>query len=160
MPWCTSFYILLHVTFVLHSVTFSPAVLFSCIASLHSTPNHSFHAVFQHIPNSSCLSFLPLFPLQLSSHPLLFHLNLVNYSLSFSFKAKIKFCFNICPIQITNTIHTAVCFAAHKRLNLILYTITSIPILDTWYCFVCLCCNGPVSIDLCHLWYRCVCSSY
>ena len=36
------------------------------------------------------------------------------------------------------------CFPAHEKLNLILYTITNVPILDTWYCFVCLCYNQTV----------------
>ena len=89
-PWCTSFYILLHVISVLHSVTFSPPLLFSCIASLHSSSNRSFLEVLERIPKPSCLSFLALFPLQLYTHPVLFHLNLVNYSLSFFFQSKNK----------------------------------------------------------------------
>ena len=109
------------------------------------------------------LSFLALFPLQLASCPFLFYLNLVNYSLSFSFKAKIKFCFNICTVQITDIIYASVCFPAHKKLNLIIYTITDIPILDTLYSFLCLYYNQImvwVSTGSCHLWCRCVSGSY
>jgi hypothetical protein len=87
----------------------------------------------------------------------------INYSLSFSFKAKIKFCFNICTVQITNTMYTSVCFPAHKKLNLIVYTITNVPILDTWYCFLCLYYNQImvwVITGSCHLWCSCVCGSY
>lgn len=136
--------------FLLLSVTFSPGLLFSCIASLHSSSNHPFLEVLEHIHISICLSFLALFPLQFSSHlvllfplqfpghPVLFHLNLVNYFLSFPFKATIKFCFNICIVQITNITYTSVCFPAHKKLNLIVYTITDVPTLDTLYSFLCL----------------------
>ena len=149
--------------FVLHSVTFCPALLFSCIASLHSSSNHSFLEVLEHIPKSSCLSFLALFSLQFFSHPLLFHLNLVNYSLSFSFKAKIKFCINICTVQITDITYTSVCFPAHKKLNLIVYTTTNVPVLDTWHSSLCLYYNQLivwVSTGSCHLWCRCVFGSY
>ena len=109
--------------------------------------------------------YLALFPLQLSSHPALLHLNLINHSLNFSFKAKIKFCFNtsICAIQITNIMYTSVYFPAHKKLNLVVYTITNVPILDTWYCFSCLYYNQImvwVSTGSCHLWCSCVCGSY
>ena len=68
----------------------------------------------------------------------------------FFFQTEIKSSCNICTIPITNTIHTALCFAAHKKFNLIVYTITNVPILDTWYCFLCLCYNGPVSTGSCH----------
>ena len=62
---------------------------------MHSSSNHYFLEVLERIPKSSRLSYLVFFPLQLSSHPVLFHLNLVNHFLSFSFKVKLNLCFNI-----------------------------------------------------------------
>ena len=139
--------------------------LYCFLVLLVSIPHQTTHfwKFLERIPKSSCLSFLALFSLQLCSHPVLFNLNLVNYSLSFPFKRKIKFCFNICTAQITNIVYTSVCFPAHKKLNLLVYTITNVPTLDTWYSFLCLYYNQImvwIRTGLCHLWCRCVCGSY